>query len=144
VPTGADLGRCTAPGTTCSGPGTTGTCTEGGACGACGGAGQVCCGTGQGPRWCSGSGTTCVYNAGAYTCQPCGGRDQRCCAPFVFGTDMQPGGSCTTPLVCQFSRLGGTCVDAPAGGVVLPGGAGGAAGSPAPTPPPPEPDPPRI
>jgi hypothetical protein len=49
-----------------------------------------------------------------YTCQACGGRDQRCCAQFSLGGRETPG-TCTNPLQCAFNPNGSTCTDVPVG-----------------------------
>jgi hypothetical protein len=54
-----------------------------------------------------------VTGANGSTCQPCGNRDQRCCSPFVFGGMGPGGGSCVTPLNCNFNGLTGVCGDPP-------------------------------
>jgi hypothetical protein len=89
-----------------------GTCSDTGSCGGCGAVDQPCCGVDGLPRWCSGSGATCLYD-GTFTCRACGGRGQPCCAPFTFGPMMMPTGTCVSPLACNFDGMNGTCGDAP-------------------------------
>jgi hypothetical protein len=65
----------------------------------------------SGYRFCSASGSHCFYEsaAGAYRCQPCGGRGELCCPVAADATSPNNSGVCNGGLTCAFAAGGYRC-----------------------------------